>query len=175
MASAELLLHPVRLRIIQSLLDGSVLTTAELSAALPDVPVATLYRHVAKLSRAGVLAVASETRVRGAVQRRYRLHHASAVVDAEQSRTMAADEHRQAFTVFVATLLADFDRYLAGPDRDFAQDDVGYHMAALWLTDDELNDLRDEFAVALTARMANKPTAARRKRILSTILIPADR
>lgn len=50
MASDDLLLHPVRIRIVQALLDGSELTTGELTARLGDIPVATLYRHVAKLS-----------------------------------------------------------------------------------------------------------------------------
>src|SRR5215831_1697445 len=63
--SADLLLHPVRLRILQTFLGDRTLTTSDLQAELPDVPPASLYRHVGKLVDAGVLAVVSERRVRG--------------------------------------------------------------------------------------------------------------
>lgn len=175
MATADLLLHPVRFRIIGALLDGRARTTAELGEALPDIPVATLYRHVAKLTEAAVLLVDSETRVRGAVERRYRLDAPNAVVDAAQARTMTAEDHRRAFGVFVASLLVDFDRYLAGGDVDLARDGVGYSQAALWLTDTELAELNTEIATSLSKRMHNPPADGRVKRVLSTVLIPDRR
>jgi len=70
-STADLLLHPVRLRIVQAFLGDRALTTGELRAELPDVPPASLYRHIARLVDAGVLGVVSERRVRGAVERTY--------------------------------------------------------------------------------------------------------
>lgn len=175
MPTADLLLHPVRFQIIGALLDGRARTTAELGEALPGIPVATLYRHIAKLADAAILLVDSETRVRGAVERRYRLDLPNAVVDAAQARTMTAEDHRRAFGVFVATLLADFDRYLAASDIDLARDGVGYSQAALWLTDEELAELTTEIAACLTKRQNNSPTAGRVKRALSTVMIPDRR
>ncbi len=58
MTSADLLLHPVRLRIVQAFLGDRALTTTELQAELPDVPAASLYRQVARLVDGGVLGVA---------------------------------------------------------------------------------------------------------------------
>ena len=49
MKSAELLLHPVRLRIIGAFLGDRKLTTADLQAELPDVPPTSLYRHLGHL------------------------------------------------------------------------------------------------------------------------------
>ena len=42
MASADLLLHPVRLRIVQAFLGDRALTTSALAAELADVPAASL-------------------------------------------------------------------------------------------------------------------------------------
>src|SRR5687767_9335525 len=112
MATADLLLHPVRLRVLQALLDGRALTTAQIGAHLPDVATATLYRHVHTLVEAGVLEVVGEQRVRGAVERTYRLNGPAAELDADALAAMTPDDHRRAFIAFVASLLADFDRYL---------------------------------------------------------------
>src|SRR6266498_1424634 len=112
MATADLLLHPVRLRIVQAFLGDRALTTSALSAELADVPTASLYRHVARLVDAGVLQVVAERRVRGALERTYVLRVAAASIGLDQIAAMSADEHRQAFMAFVAGLLGDFDRYL---------------------------------------------------------------
>ncbi|WP_199486796.1 helix-turn-helix domain-containing protein [Actinomadura logoneensis] len=50
-----------------------VLTTSRLAELIPDVSKATVYRHVDALAAGRVLEVADERRVRGAVERRYRL------------------------------------------------------------------------------------------------------
>lgn len=50
MATADLILHPVRLRIVRAFLSGRPLTTSALGAELADVPPASLYRHVARLA-----------------------------------------------------------------------------------------------------------------------------
>src|SRR3712207_613879 len=142
-ATADLLLHPVRLRIVQAFLGERTLTTAELGAELDDVPTASLYRHVGLLADAGVLAVAGERRVRGAAERRYRLVVEAASADPEG---MTAEDHRRAFATFVAALLADLDRYLhrAGTSLDPVADGLGYRQAALWLDDQELGELLAE-------------------------------
>jgi hypothetical protein len=173
-ASADLLLHAVRLRVVQALLGGRVLTTADLAGELADVPTATLYRQVALLLDGGVLEVAAERRVRGAVERSYRLCVGQASVDTEQLAAMGPEEHRAAFTAFVAGLLADYDRYLDSGRIDLVRDGVGYRHYALHLSDTELRALLDDLAAVLLPRLALTPARGRRRRMLTTILMPAD-
>jgi hypothetical protein len=172
-ATADLLLHPVRLRIVQAFLGERALTTAELGAELDDVPTASLYRHVGLLVDAGVLAVAEERKVRGAAERRYRLVLAAASAD---PAGMSTEDHRRAFATFVAALLADFDRYLdrSGDALDPVADGVGYRQAGLWLDDDEFGVLVAELRALVSARMALPQREGRRRRILSTVLMPGD-
>lgn len=176
MATADLLLHPVRLRIVQAFLGDRTLTTTDLRGELPDVPVATLYRHVGLLADAGVLSVVGERKVRGAAERSYRLVLEAASVSPEDGAAMTAEDHRRAFTTFVATLLGDFDRYLdrAGDPPDLLRDGVGYRQAAVWVTDEEFDVMVGDLAAVLTARMANRPDGARRRRMVSTVHLPAD-
>lgn len=110
MANAELLLHPVRLRILKAFLGDRALTTTQLAAELNDVPAGSLYRDVALLTKAGVLQVVAERRVRGAVERTYMLRILAAQVGLGEAAAMTTDERAQAFMAFVAGLLAEFDR-----------------------------------------------------------------
>src|SRR6185437_14890770 len=72
-APAELLFHPVRMRIIVALARGAQLTAQQLGEVLADVPAPTLYRQLKKLHEGGVLDVVEERRVRGTVERVYAL------------------------------------------------------------------------------------------------------
>jgi DNA-binding transcriptional ArsR family regulator len=173
-ASIELLLHPVRLRILQAFLGDRSLTTSQLSNELADIPAASLYRHVARLVEAGVLAVVTEQRVRGAVERTYELRLAAAAVDPEQWAGMSIEEHRQAFLSFVAALLWDFDRYLDRGDIDLRRDGVSYAIAAVWVDDDEYAEMMAEITAVLQPRYANRPRPGRRRRIVGSVLLPAD-
>jgi Helix-turn-helix domain len=172
MATADLLLHPVRLRIVQAFLGDRALTTGALSAELADVPTASLYRHVARLVDAGVLAVVAERRVRGALERTYVLRLTATSIGLDEVARMSMDEHRQAFMAFVAGLLGDFDRYLARGDVDFLRDGVRYNLAALWLDDAEFADLLHDLARVLQPRLANPPKPGRKRRILGSVLLP---
>ena len=172
MSSVDLLLHPVRIRIIQALLDGSTLTTKQLMAQLTDVPSASLYRHIATLTDAGVLMVVGETPVRGTIERAYALHLPRAGVGSDEARQLGIEDHRRAFAAYVATLLADFDRYLDGPDPDPVADGVSFTQVALWLSDDELTALDRQLAETLSSLRTNRAGAGRTKRLLSTVLMP---
>ena len=173
-ATADLLLHPVRLRIVQAFLGDRVLTTADLRVELADVPLATLYRHVGTLAGAGVLAVVGERKVRGAAERSYRLVAEAASLTADEVAAMTTEDHRRAFTTFVASLLGEFDRYLARGDIDLARDGVGYRQVGLWLTDDEFGDLLVDLRGVLQQRLAHQADGVRRRRLVSTIHLPAD-
>jgi hypothetical protein len=174
MATADLLLHPIRLRIVQAFLGDRALTTSALGAELADIPAASLYRHVARLVDGGVLAVVAERRVRGALERTYVLRLTAASIGADQLAAMSADDHRQAFMAFIAGLLGDFDRYLARGDIDLLRDGVSYRIAGLWLDDAEFTELLLELARVLQPRLAIPPGSGRRRRILRSILLPGS-
>ena len=173
MNSVDLLLHPVRLRVLQAFLGDRTLTTGELRAQLPDVPAATLYRHVGILADAGVLAVVGERKVRGAAERSYRLVLEAAHVSAEDLAAMTADDHRRAFTTFVAGMLADVDRYLDRGTPDLVRDGVGYRQVGLWLTDAEFAELAADLRAVLQERLANQPGDGRRRRMVRLVHLPA--
>jgi DNA-binding transcriptional ArsR family regulator len=173
MPSADLLLHPLRLRIVQTFLGERQLTTGQLLAEIDGIPPATLYRQVATLARAGVLTVVGERQVRGTVERTYALSVQDAQLTDEDLRDMTPEDHRHAFMAFLAGLLADVDRYIDAGDVDLVADGAGYRTIGLWLTRDELTEMVTEIGAAVQARAANAPAPGRTRRMLSTVLIPA--
>jgi DNA-binding transcriptional ArsR family regulator len=172
MATLDLLLHPVRLRILRTLLDGHPATTTQLRERLPDIPPATMYRHVATLAAAGVLEVLDEKRIRGAVERTYRVHWDRTALDPANRAAMTPEDHRRAFTAFVGGLLADFDGYLADNPANPTADGVTYQQAALWLTDTEMAELLTELRTAVTTRMGRTPGPGRTRRMISLVAMP---
>jgi hypothetical protein len=171
--SADLLLHPVRLRIVQAFLGDRALTTSQLSAELSDVPAASLYRHVARLVSAGVLQVVAERRVRGAVERTYVLRLAAARIGIADLEAMSTDDYRQMFMAYTAGLLGDFDRYLQPGDVDFLRDGVAFGIESLWLDDAEFAAMMRDLYRVLEPLRANAPRAGRRRRLLASVLLPA--
>ena len=172
MTSADLLLHPVRLRIVQAFLGDRALTTGDLRSELPDVPPASLYRHIARLVDAAVLAVVSERRVRGALERTYVLRSVAAAMSWDEIAKMSREDHRRAFLAFVARLVGDFDNYLARDHIDPLRDGADYRFMGMWLTDVEMTEFLRELSAVLQPRLANGPRRGRKRRILATVLLP---
>lgn len=174
MTSADLLLHPVRLRIVQAFLGDRALTTSELRSELPEVPAASLYRQVARLVDGGVLSVVAERRVRGALERTYVLRTSAATITTDELAKMTPDQHRQAFLAFIAAVIGDFDRYLAKGEIDLLRDGVTYRLIGMWLSDSELAELLRDLFTVLQPRLANAPKRGRKQRILATVFLPGS-
>ena len=168
-------MHPVRLRIVHALSGGRTMTTTQLCARMPDVSKATVYRHVDTLFEAGVLEVDGEQRVRGAVERRYRLRQDRAVIDAQTAATASPDDYRHAFAVAIAALLGEFDAYLDRDGADPSADLVGLRQHALWLSRDELTALIEDLRAAILPRLAHEAAPDRAQYLLSPIMFPLEK
>jgi DNA-binding transcriptional ArsR family regulator len=172
----DVLLHPVRMRIVVALA-GRALTPSQLRAELADVPQATLYQHLGKLTRAGALRVVAERPVRGAVERVYALNEGSAALHppaldpANVART-PPEEWRRYYAVFMAALLADGSRYLASDAPDLLRDGFGFRQVALNLSNEEFQAMVIAMNTAIAPYLANGPEPGRRRRLFATIMIP---
>jgi DNA-binding transcriptional ArsR family regulator len=172
MDPVELLLHPVRLRIVHALSGGHSRTTAQLCARMPDVSKATVYRHVGTLAGAGILEVEGEQRIRGFVERSYRLRRERAAVGADQAKAASLDDHRRAFATSMAVLLAEYNSYLDSERADPYADLVGYRQHAIWLTPEERLALIAGMRRAIVPALTNEPAPGRTQHLLSPILFP---
>lgn len=153
---------------------GRLLTTAQLCARIPETSKATVYRHIDLLVGGGILEVAEERRVRGAVQRHYRLRQDRAVIGSDVLRTLTAEDHRQAFATAMTALLAEFTAYLDRDGADPVADKVGYRQHAIWLSPAELEALICELRAAIAPKLGNQPSPERSQYVLSPIHFPLE-
>ncbi|AXE80531.1 helix-turn-helix domain-containing protein [Streptomyces atratus] len=174
MDAFELLAHPVRLRVVHAMCGGRELTTAELCDRIRDVSKATVYRHVDLLAAGGVLEVALERRVRGAVERRYRLRRDRAGINTDTVNSLSLDDHRSAFAAALAVLAAEFTAYLDHDTADPVADQVGYRQHAVWLSPGELRGMIDGMREAIAPHLANEPSPDRTQYLISPILFPVE-
>ncbi len=168
---ADLLLHPVRMRIVLALANRA-LTTRQLAAALSDVPQATLYSHLGLLAGGGLVEVVEEHRVRGAVERTYALPANAGSLGPGEGGEDDRDALFRAFATFVGTLIADFARYLSREHVDMGADGVGFRQYPLYLTDEEFEAFRAALGATLAPFLANAETPERTRRLFSTIVLP---
>ena len=168
---ADLVLHPVRLRVILALV-GRTLTTEGLAQVLPDVPPASLYRHVKRLRDAGVVSVVAEERARGAIRRTYTVKPEAGILPAAELRSLDREGVARLFVAFCAALLADFGRYLDRPGFDLVADGVRFRQVPLYLDDMQYQRFLTELDGIIGAAHAGPVAAHRRRRTFSHIIVP---
>ena len=176
MSRADLLLHPVRLRIVTEI-SGQVATARQLRQALPDLPQTTLYRHLHALVRAGILQVVQEKPVRGTVERTYALS-APPSLTADDLRGMTKSEYQEAFAGFLGTFLADARRYLdSRPDDkpiDLVDDGVTVSKCQVHLSQAEFESMNRKIMDLMLAATRKAPGPGRTRRVFSYLFIPLD-
>src|SRR5258707_9914316 len=171
MTRADLILHPVRMRVILAL-NSRTLTPKQLAAELKDVAPATLYHHLNLLTEAGITQVVEERLVRGTLREKvYTLWEVSNLLSPDEIAHASKDELSQLFLTFVSKLIGDHARYLDLKEGSYYTDG-GYHQHAVYLSDEEYVQSGREINAALLPWLKQGPAPGRRRYLLTTILLP---
>jgi len=172
----ELVIHPVRLRIMQALA-GEELTTQQIAERLPDVPKSSIYRHLKLLLEGEMIGLAETRLVHGIQEKVYELAQPP-YLGAEEMASLTADEHFRTFTTYILTLLREFAAYLTRAQGqapagkiDLAADHVGYTEAVFFAGEEELVVFQERLQEAL-APLPQKPGPGRRRRKIALITHP---
>ncbi len=165
----SLISHPVRLRIAQ-LLYGRQLTTTQIAAAMPDVPKASLYRHVQRLLEGEVITVVETHLVKGIEERVYTTVKSALHLTAEDRQAgIDVDEFADFIRIYGALAVDDMATYVAShPQLDVNV--LAFRDYDFYATDEEFTALRDAIWRLLNeaqARSASHECTARRLLVLS--------
>ncbi|MDT8307298.1 MAG: helix-turn-helix domain-containing protein [Anaerolineae bacterium] len=171
----ELLIHPVRLRIIQAL-GQDRLTTSELAERLPEVPLSSLYRHLKLLRRGGVLDIVETRSVNGIEEKVYALTGRTHL-NREEMAQLTAEEHRKYFATYLLSLMQSFADYVdsTGDDDgkiDMAADYAGYSEITFYASEEELSAFQAALNEAALPLLENKARAGSRRYRIAIIAHP---
>ncbi len=170
----NLLLHPLRMRIVQTLIGDRQLTAQEISERLPDTAPASLYRHLSILVKGGILTVVEENRKRGTLERVYAITQSLNEETEKEAVNMSREELLRHFFSFQLNLLGDFKAYLDRETIDLHKDGVGYRQVNLYLSDAEFAALADSMNAGIAPLLQNEPAPGRRLRSMATIIVPKE-
>ncbi len=166
----DLILHPVRMKVLHTLSSGRRRTVQQIAEKLPEVPQATLYRHLKKLLDGKIIEVVEENQVRGTIEKVYALPKNNEVLSREEVLKAGPDEHLDYFIKFMANVLMDFEAYIRQPNYDFQKDMVSFRTASLYASDEEYSEFISKYVELITPLLQNEETADRKKRIVTNIL-----
>jgi DNA-binding transcriptional ArsR family regulator len=170
-ARIDLLLHPVRLRVVAEF-GGGRRTVRELAAALPDVAQSTLYRQVGILVDAGVLELVDQRATTGPDERVYRVAPGGDRVPAEEVDRLPPAEHLRYFSRYVAALVDTLSRYLHGDGARPSVDGLAYQRTVVHLSDAERAAFAARLAQLVGEMRALPPDPTRRRFHLASVVVP---
>lgn len=165
MEIAEVVMNPVRQRIFQYFLLHETGTVKDIKKTLPDVPSASLYRHVKILADSSILTVVGENRIRGTVESIYRLN---------KSALSAGDESGNAVQMSLLSICAAFAKYFSGGNADPERDMLLFTNCTLLLTDGEFSDFLSEINEVALRYMKVEAKAGSKTRQITLISAPTN-
>ncbi len=175
MRKSDLIIHPVRFRILRAIGQDAV-TTQEISDRLPDVPKSSIYRHLKLLLEGDMVIIADTKLVNGIQEKVYQLAQRPHLT-AEDMAGLSAEEHVQYFTTYIMTLLQDFASYATDAEAetgavDMASVRAGYTEIDFNATVAELDQLQMDLNIAFLKLMNNPPGNGRHKHKFSIVTHP---
>lgn len=111
-SQSDLLLHPIRMRIIQQLLLGKPLTIAQLLDTLGDVPQATLYRQINILMKAELIEIIETKKVKGTEERVFSVKKENLQIEENEIEATSQEDHIRHFSIFHGNLFQLATSYL---------------------------------------------------------------
>ena len=162
----EVMLNPVRMRIIQTLAARKNMTAAEICEKISDVPRTTLYRHIKILLDNKILSVISEQKIRGSLERTLALHAG------EIAKHNTLENAAQNAFAFLMNKYTTFQNYFDGENPDPARDKIFLNNTVLMTTDDEFDQFLSELG-GLLVKYNFEFSKGRKARDISIVSAPA--
>lgn len=171
----EVMTNPIKCKLLFEINSCEQTTAKHLSERFSDIPQATLYRYLKKMTTDGILKIVEETQIRGAVERTY-----SVAIDLlEEGRKIignnSGETYMQAFTQYVLGFMKLFQEYCNGDNIDIQKDKSGFSLAPIYLTDEELEDLVTGVHEAIKPYRNNEPAKNRKLRSIGIIVSPSTK
>ena len=158
-------MNPVRQRIFQYFLLHETGTVKELRKALPDIPSASLYRHIKILADSSILTVVGENRIRGTVESVYQFNKDAMATE---------DETGNAVQMSLLSICASFAKYFSTGHADPRKDMLLLTNCTLLLTDQEFSEYLSKINQLTVKYMKQAPSESSKMRRITLISAPTN-
>ena len=167
----DCLADPYRCQLFVEILRGTCSRASELHTKYPNIPRATMYRHLKRLTEDGLIEVVNEVKKRGTVERTYAPVR-RVFEDMESAlKTNPSEMYYSMFLQFVLSFVQQFREYCDDPDADLARE-CGFSMGPVLATDEEINGALREIAEIIRRLGKNEPAEGRKYHTVGLILSP---
>lgn len=163
----EIMLNPVRTRILQEIAVSQKLTATELCKKINDVPRTTLYRHINILLDCNILSVVAEKKNRGSIERTFALNLGTL------SEINSLEYASQNILGLLMNKYAKFQSYLESKNPDPAKDKVFISNSVMMMDDGEFDRFLSELW-ELIKRYSFGYADGRKARNISIISSPTE-
>ena len=163
----EACMNSTRQRILQVIMIKKQATSSEIGEELPDIPRASLYRHIKVLLDAEIIAVVKEEVKRGSVEKTY-------AIAPQRPYGDTSEEYNRMIQSALMGLQGEFFRYFNGENPDPQRDLLTVASASLMMSDEEMMEFIMSYGELLQKYMQNKPAEGRKVRKVTFVLSPNE-
>lgn len=164
--------EPLNAKLILEIYEQKQVTTTQLSEKFNEIPQATLYRRLQKMLADNILKIASENHIRGTVEKVYSLS-----LDIDESKQQLYEANNgEAYMSYIMHymmgILQEFQKYTAKENINLKDDGIGFSIAPIYATHEELQEARVKIGEIFTSLHNNKPSEGRKLHNLCIITTP---
>lgn len=170
----ENMTNPVKCKLLLEIHEKGKATAKQL-AKTSDVPQATLYRYLKKMTKDGILEVVEENRIRNTIERVY------AMVDdlGGDTKKMLEENNGRAYMHIITRgmmgIMQEFKEYTARDDIDILHDGSGLSVAPINVTLEEMEEAARKIGEIVAPLTKNAPTPERSLHNLCLIFTPPEK
>ena len=168
----DVLTNPVKCKLFLEIQKCGETTAKHLSETFSDIPPATLYRYLKRMTNDKILKIVNQTQVRGTLEKTYAIDIAMKKDFKEILDSNSGEAYMQAFMQYILGFAELFQDYCKRDDIDIVKDKSGFSLSPLYLTDDELEMLIGTIRNIINPYRNNAPTAERKLHSIGVIISP---
>jgi len=168
----EALTNPIKNRILIEVSEQGRATAKTLAQKHGNIPQATLYRYLKKMTDDGILEIVETRQVRNVTEKIYSL-----AVDLEADIEKMIEENSgeayfKLFQQFTIGLLKEFHVYSQKENIDLLNDGSGFRVTSINASLDEITQLSKDINALIAPYRENEATPDRQARSLAVIFTP---
>lgn len=167
----KLLIDPLKQRLIMELHRRQRATVNDLSDGCPDIPRSTIYRHMAKFEKEGVVEVVDMVRKRGTMEKTYVLSESLFGKPGEPPTKALVSTM---FSQFCLQYLEKCNNYLESYEGDPEKMKCLFSSAPFYATDNEFAIFVNRVGKLITEMTQNPPSEDRKLYSMGIMLMPSE-